>query len=219
MIKENIVQILKIIPKDVTVVAATKARGIPDIQEAWQAGIFIMGENYIQEAKDKIEFIGKKVKWHLIGHLQKNKAKLAINLFDMIETLDSLELAKVLNQQCQKINKIMPVLIEVNSAREENKQGVLPEELLDLVKEVKPLEHLKLMGLMTMGPVLNDYKLIRPYFRLTKQLFDQIKLTYPQDKDFIYLSMGMSDSYKIAIEEGANIVRIGSAIFGNREKK
>ncbi|MBN3039972.1 MAG: YggS family pyridoxal phosphate-dependent enzyme [Candidatus Omnitrophica bacterium] len=215
MIKDKVRGLLQSLPPGVTLVAATKERSPEQMIEALESGVSVFGENYIQEAKDKFAIIGKRVSWHLIGHLQKNKARQAVAIFDMIETLDSYELAQVLDKECKKINKVMPVLIEINSAAEPQKKGILIEEAEAFLKELKPFSYLKPRGLMTMGPFADDPELIRPYFRKIKELFTQLKKEF----DFKYLSMGMSDSYKVAIEEGANIIRVGTAIFGARSSQ
>jgi pyridoxal phosphate enzyme (YggS family) len=215
MIKESIQKLLFSLPKEVNLVAATKGRSAEEIKEAISSGITAVGENYVQEAQEKFKIIGNSVKWHLLGHLQKNKVKLAVSIFDMIETLDSLDLAKALDRECKKNNKILPVLIEVNSAGELQKSGILPEAVYDFAREVLKLDNLKLMGLMTMGPLVDEPEAIRPFFKKTKEIFDKIRRIYPENTDLKYLSMGMSGSYKVAIEEGANIVRIGTAIFGS----
>lgn len=217
MIKENIANILEKLPLGVDLVIAAKQRSLGEIEEAVSAGAKIIGENYVKEAKDKFDVIGNKTKWHLIGHLQKNKAKQAVKIFDMIETLDSLELAAVLDRECKKIDKIMPVLIEVNSACEPQKSGVLPEKIEDFLKEILKFSNLKPEGLMTMGPLLDNAEQVRPYFKSTKKLFNKIKMAYGNKLNWVYLSMGMSSSYRIALQEGANIVRVGTAIFGARK--
>lgn len=216
MIEENFKNILKQIPMSVELVVASKSRKVEEIEEVINAGAKILGENYVKEAESKYLSISNKVKWHLIGHLQKNKAKFAAKIFDMIETLDSLELAKILNKECVKINKVMPVLIEINSGEEPQKAGILPKDLEVFIKETAGLKNISPMGLMTMGPVVSSLEDIRPFFKITKNLFEEIKKLYPQNPNWKYLSMGMSDSFKIAIEEGANIVRVGTAIFGPR---
>jgi len=216
MIRENAEYILKGLPANVTLVAATKQRSISQIEEAIVAGIKIIGENYIQEAEQKRNTIGNKVKWHLIGHLQSNKVKRAVTIFDMIESLDSLSLAAKLNKECEKMNKVMPVLIEVNIARETRKHGVLPEDVDKLVNALLEFENIRLSGLMTMGPFLENPQDLRPYFRKAKDIFERIKSLHKDNLDWHYLSMGMSDSYKIGIEEGANMIRVGTAIFGER---
>jgi len=216
MIKENVKKILKDLPEGVKLVAVTKKRTVAQIKEAIEAGIEIIGENYVKEAQSKFKIIGKNVKWHLIGHLQKNKVKKAVKIFDMIETLDSFELARLIDKECREINKIMPVLIEINIAKESQKSGIFPQRLEELIEKIIHFENLKLVGLMTMGPLLDDPQKIRPFFKKTKEIFDKIKNLYQDKLDFKYLSMGMSDTYKVAIQEGANIVRIGTAIFGPR---
>ncbi|MCF7907907.1 MAG: YggS family pyridoxal phosphate-dependent enzyme [Candidatus Omnitrophica bacterium] len=217
MIRENIKTILSQLPQGVELVAATKERSSDEINEAIEGGVKIIGENYIKEAEAKFELIGKKARWHLIGHLQSNKAKAAVKIFDLIETLDSLDLAVILDKECKKINKVMPVLVEVNSASEPQKRGVLPDQVETFLNQLLAFSNLKLSGLMTMGPWLEDPEAIRPYFRKTKELFDKIKANYQGKIEMKYLSMGMSSSWRIAIEEGANIVRIGTAIFGKRK--
>ncbi len=217
MIKENIQRILKKLPEGVELVAAAKERTTAEVAEALEAGVKIVGENYLKEAQEKIAALGNKAKWHFIGHLQKNKVKKAIKIFDMIETLDSLALAEVLDKECKKINKVMPVLIEVNSAGEAQKQGVLAEDVERLLDEILQFANLKPMGLMTMGPWLDNPEDLRPFFKETKDLFDKIKGNYQGKLEWVYLSMGMSRSYKVAIEEGANLVRVGTAIFGERK--
>jgi pyridoxal phosphate enzyme (YggS family) len=216
MIEENLKIILQELPKSVELVVAVKDRSIEEVESAVRAGAKAVGENYVKEAQAKFEVIGNRARWHFIGHLQKNKAKDAVKIFDMIETLDSPELAEVLNRECEKIGKIMPVLIEVNCAAEPQKYGVLPQDVKGILKKILFLNNIKPMGLMTMGPFLDEIEKIRPFFKKTKELFDEIKSDYADKLEWRYLSMGMSDSYKIAIEEGANIVRIGTAIFGER---
>lgn len=213
-IKDNIQKILSGLPGHVELVAAAKGRRIEEILEAASGGVKIIGENYIQEVEEKFNAIGRKVKWHFIGHLQKNKVKKAARIFDMIETVDSVEIAEAIDKACAEINKTMPVLIEINSGREENKSGVLPEKAEGLIKSIYGLSNIKVSGIMTMGPLLGNPEDYRPYFKETKELFDRMKINY----DMKYLSMGMSDSYQIAIQEGANLVRIGTAIFGSQNK-
>ncbi|MFO8052521.1 MAG: YggS family pyridoxal phosphate-dependent enzyme [Candidatus Omnitrophota bacterium] len=215
MIKEKTKKILQALPDQVKLVVAVKDRTPEEIKQTVEAGAKIIGENYLKQAKLNYNIFGEKARWHFIGHLQKNKVRKAVKIFDMIETLDSLKLAKIIDKECKRINKIMPVLIEVNSASEPQKFGIVPEEVINFRKELSQFSHLKACGLMTMGPFVQDSEKVRPYFRQTKEIFDQIRNKY-QDSYWRYLSMGMSSSYKIAIEEGANIVRIGTAIFGPR---
>jgi len=216
MIKENIARILEEIPSDVEVIAASKSRSVEEIREAISAGIGIVGENYVKEAEEKFSILGNAVQWHLIGHLQKNKVRKAVRIFDLIETVDSLELAGLINAEAQRLGKTMPILIEVNSGLEVQKQGVLPGQVYDLCREIPNYQNLKLAGLMTMGPQAAEPEQIRPSFRATRELFDDIRDKLGNSQTFRYLSMGMSDSYKIAIEEGANIIRLGTILFGPR---
>jgi pyridoxal phosphate enzyme (YggS family) len=212
MIKNNVQKVLSELPGHVELVAVAKSRSVEEILEAIDSGVRIIGENYVQEAEEKFSVIGPRVKWHFIGHLQKNKVKKAVKIFNMIETVDSIGIADEINKACASINKTMPVLIEVNSAKEKNKSGVLPLDAETIIKNILGLPNIKLLGLMTMGPLLENPEDYRPYFKETKTLFDKIRISH----DIKYLSMGMSDSYHIAIQEGANLVRIGTALFGPR---
>jgi pyridoxal phosphate enzyme (YggS family) len=196
--------------------AAAKTRTPDEIRRAAQAGVKIVGENYVQEALAAFKIVGSRVKWHFIGHLQRNKVKKAIEIFDMIETVDSAELAEEIDKRCRQRERIMPVLIEINSGREKQKFGVLPEDTEDFIKEISKLKNIRIEGLMTMGPMFGDPEDARPYFVETKRLFDRIKTLNLAGVEIKYLSMGMTNSYPVAIEEGANIVRIGTKIFGPR---
>jgi len=214
MIKNNVQKVLSALPGHVELVAASKSRNVEEILEAINGGVKTIGENYVQEAEEKFSLIASKVKWHFIGHLQKNKVKRAVRLFDMIETVDSLEIAACLDRASSEAGKIMPILVEINSAFEKNKSGVLPQGAENLIKDMLGFKNIRVSGLMTMGPALKNPEDYRPYFRDTKALFDKIKSTL----DIKYLSMGMSDSYHIAIQEGANLVRLGTALFGPQIK-
>ncbi len=216
MIEQNIHQILSELPPGVELVAAAKARQPAEVLAAARAGVKIIGENYIQEAEEAYRIVGARVKWHFIGHLKKNKYKKAVVIFDMIETVDSIEIAREIDKRCAQMGKVMPVLIEINSGRERQKAGVLPEDAARLVKDVAGFENISIAGLMTMGPRLGDPENSRPYFTETKWVFERIKKLNLPGVKMKYLSMGMTNSYKIALEEGANIVRIGSRIFGPR---
>jgi pyridoxal phosphate enzyme (YggS family) len=217
MIKENVRQILADLPAGVELVAAAKQRTPQEIGEAIEAGIEIVGENYVQEAEQAFAVIGKKARWHFIGHLQTNKVKKAVPIFDMIETVDSLKLAAEIDNRCKQAQKTMSILIEINSGREAQKYGVLPEETEDLIKQIAPLANIKIMGLMTMGPFAGDPEDARPYFVETRKIFEKIKKQNIPQGEMKYLSMGMSNSYKVAIEEGANMVRLGTLLFGPRQ--
>jgi len=216
-IKENVQKILKELPEGIYLVAAAKTRTPQEILEAVEAGVKIVGENYVQEAFEAFKVAGHKVRWHFIGHLQKNKVKKAVELFDMIETVDSLKIAEEIDKRCAELGKIIPILIEINSGREEQKFGVLPEDAEAFLKELTSLKNLKVEGLMTMGPFTGDPENARSYFKETKKIFDRIKSLNLLGLEMKYLSMGMTNSYLIAIEEGANMVRIGTKIFGPRE--
>ena len=219
MIKQNVSRILNELPDGVQLIAAAKTRGPEEILEAIKSGVGIIGENYVQEAERAYNIVGNKAKWHFIGHLQKNKVKKAVAIFDMIETVDSFELAKEIDRRCTQIGKVMPVLIEINSGHEEQKSGVFPEKTEQLARELSVLRNIRVMGLMTMGPRFGNPEDSRPYFMETKKIFDRIKKLDLPDIEMRYLSMGMTNSYKIALEEGANMVRIGSKIFGERDYK
>ena len=216
MIKDNVKRIQAELPEGVQLVGAAKTRSLEEVVEAIEAGLTIIGHNYVQEAERLHAGVSRPVKWHMIGHLQSNKAKKASAIFDMIETVDSLKLAKAIDKACRGLNKTMPILLEVNSGEEAQKAGVMPEAVVRLIKEISPLAHVKVQGLMTMGPFTGDPEETRPYFRRTKKLFDEIKTLNLQNTEMSILSMGMSNSYGVAIGEGANLVRIGTNIFGDR---
>lgn len=217
MIKENVKKLLDELPPGVELVAAAKTRTPHEILEAIDAGVKIIGQNYVQEAHKAFQLIGNKARWHFIGHLQKNKAKKAVEIFDMIETVDSFDLAAELDKRCQVKDKVMPILIEINSGREPQKYGVLPEHTEDLITQISSFGNIKIQGLMTMGPMYGDPEAARPFFQETRKIFEHIKGLDIPNADMRYLSMGMTNSYRLAIEEGANIVRIGTLIFGPRQ--
>ena len=216
MIKDNVQAILSLLPKKVSLEAAAKTRSLEEVREAIDAGITILGYNYVQEAETIFRGIGRKVSWHLIGHLQRNKAKKAVEIFDMIETIDSLRLAEVVNRCCEATGKKMPILIEINSGREPNKTGVFPEQVDELAEQISQLPNIKLQGLMTMGPLFGDPEDARPYFKATKQAYDRLAKSAFPNVEMMVLSMGMSNSFLVAIEEGANLVRLGTLLFGAR---
>ena len=216
-IREAIGRILKTLPEGVLLVAAAKTRTPEEVDAVIQAGVTAVGHNYVQEAERMIRVLGDRAKWHLIGHLQRNKVKKAVPLFDMIESLDSWELAERIDRRCETVGKVMSVLVEINSGREEAKTGVLPKEVDDLVRKLSGLRHLRVQGVMTMGPRFGDPEDARPYFRETKAAFDRLTSAGIPEVEMRYLSMGMSNSYRVAIEEGANVVRIGTKLFGERD--
>jgi len=216
-------------PEDVKLVAVTKTVDTEKIKEAIDWGLRVFGESKVQEARDKISnlksFInpplppfskggegGLRIEWHLVGHLQKNKAKIAVQLFDLIHSLDSAELAAEINRNAEKTGKTQKVLIQVKLSEEETKHGVAKEDLLDIIKAVSEMNNLKLEGLMTMPPFSDDPEMVRPYFRELRKLRDNIEksgFALPE------LSMGMTNDFEVAIEEGATMVRIGTGIFAN----
>ena len=216
MIRQNVSQILSELPDGVQLVAAAKTRQPEEVLEAVESGVKIVGENYVQEAERAYEIVGNRARWHFIGYLQRNKVKKAVRIFDMIETVDSVEIAREIDKRCAQIGKVMPVLIEVNSGREKQKAGVLPEGVEQLVREISSFQNIKVMGLMTMGPRFGNPEDSRPYFVETKKIFEKVKKLNLPNIEMKHLSMGMTNSYKVAIEEGANIVRIGNKIFGER---
>ncbi|WP_456398830.1 YggS family pyridoxal phosphate-dependent enzyme [Mesoaciditoga sp.] len=215
-ITHNVKEILSEIPEYVHLVAAAKTRTAEEIEEAIRAGVKIIGENYVQEAQNVFPLVKEKAEWHFIGSMQKNKINKIIRIFDMIETINSFEMAEEVDKRCAKIGRIMPILIEVNSGREPQKSGVMPEDVKEVVTRISTLKNVRVLGLMTMGPRTGEPEEARPYFKLTKEIFDEIKEAQIPNVSMKFLSMGMSNSYKIAIEEGANVVRIGTKIFGER---
>ena len=212
-IEQNVKRVLSQLPGGVQLVVAAKSRAPEVVLEAVNAGVKIIGENYVQEAERAYAAVGDKVKWHFIGHLQHNKVKKAVGLFDVIETVDSVEIAREIDRRCSQIGKVMRVLIEVNSGREKQKTGVFPENVEVLVKEISVLSNIRVMGLMTIGPLLDNPEEARPYFAATRKLFEGIKGLNLSNVEMKYLSMGMTNSYQVALEEGANIVRLGRKIF------
>ena len=218
LIEQNVARLLAELPDGVELVAAAKTRTAEEILEAIQAGIKIIGENYVKEAREAYRLVGKRAKWHFIGTLQKhNVRRNVLELFDMIESVDSFDIAKEIDKRCAQIGKIMPILIEVNSGREPQKSGVLPDDAEQLVREISSLGNIKVTGLMTMGPRFGNPEDSRPYFVETRKIFDIIKGLGLPNVEMRYLSMGMTNSYKVALEEGANIIRIGTRIFGERD--
>jgi len=216
MVADNVKAILAELPPGVELVAAAKARTAAEILEAIGAGVRIIGENYVQEGFDAAQAVGRQARWHFIGHLQTNKVKRAVEVFDLIETVDSVGLAREIDRRCAAIGKVMPVLIEVNSGREPQKFGVLPEDVEKLIREVSALANMRVVGLMTMGPFEGDPEDSRPYFKETKRVWDTIRALDIPGVEMRHLSMGMTNSWRVAVEEGANMVRIGTAIFGPR---
>lgn len=203
-------------PGEIRLVAVSKTVSPEKIREAIKAGVTILGENYIQEARKKIEEIGGAIEWHFIGHLQSNKVKYAVDLFTMIHSVDSVSLAEELNRAAEKRNKIIPVLVQVNISGEETKSGINPEETARLLTELSSMDRLSVRGLMTMPPWFENQEAARPYFIALRKLRDELSERHIKNITLRELSMGMSGDFEVAIEEGATLVRVGTAIFGPR---
>ena len=208
-------------PDEVRLIAISKTHPASVIKQACQLGATDFGENRVQEAEGKIAEIGReKVRWHLVGHLQANKARRAVSLFDVIHSIDTLELAKRLDRLCVEESKdTLPVLIQVDLGHEETKSGVDESELTHLVEGLGRLTRLKLIGLMTLPPFSDDPEQSRPYFRRLRELRDELNQRGAFGERTGELSMGMSHDFQVAIEEGATMVRIGTAIFGERNPR
>jgi pyridoxal phosphate enzyme (YggS family) len=194
--------------ESVKLVAVTKTVEVPVIEEALRAGITAIGENIVQEAARKKELVKKRAEWHMIGHLQSNKARKAAETFDWVQSVDSLKIARKLDNACGELGKTMNVLVQVNIAEEETKYGTGMGDIEKLVGEVKNMKNINLKGLMVIAPYFEDPEAARPVFKQGRELKDKLGLEM--------LSMGMTNDYEVAVEEGANIVRIGTAIFGPR---
>lgn len=197
----------------ITLIAVTKNHGVDPMREAIDAGATDIGENRVQEAAEKFPVLERNVTHHLIGHLQTNKVKPAVKLFDVIQSVDSVHLATALDKAAKNFGKVQDILIQVNAAREPQKSGVLPEDFDALINFIDTAENLRLRGLMTIAPNFADVEQCRPLFRQMRTLFNKLK---PARANFDMLSMGMTHDYKVAVAEGANVVRIGTAIFGER---
>lgn len=204
------------VPDSVRLLAVTKTVSPTVIERAIEAGITEMGENYVQEAREKIAIIGQRVSWHMIGHLQTNKAKYVVNLFDYIHSVDRLELAEEINKRARLIGRKINILIEINVSGENTKSGITTANSIDLIKKVSGLENVSVKGLMTMAPYSDDPENSRPYFSELRNIRDKIISEGIAGIQMEELSMGMTDDFEIAIEEGATIVRVGRAIFGER---
>lgn len=240
LITDRVREFLAEIPPHVAVLAAAKTRSVDEIRAAVEGGIRIIGYNYVQEAAASLEALGRpevaiepgehaafsdgpaghvepsRFTAHMIGHLQRNKVKAAVRLFDTIQTVDSVRLAEAIDRECKTLGRVMPILVEINSAREPQKSGVFPEETVDLVRRIAALSSVRIAGLMTMGALAEDPEKIRAHFAETKRLFNELVTLRIPNVEIRVLSMGMSDSYQIAIEEGATMVRLGTVLFGPR---
>jgi len=207
------------VPKDaaVTLVAVTKNHDVAAMREAIAAGATNVGENRVQEAKGKFAEIGNSVTWHLIGHLQTNKVRQAVKFSDLIHSVDSLHLAETISSEAARIDKVQDILVQVNLAKEDSKSGVYREDLQEVLQAVTKLPNLRLRGLMCMAPNYDDVEKCRPLFREMYKIYQQIKEMGLPASNIDMLSMGMTHDYEIAVEEGANVVRVGTAIFGPRQ--
>lgn len=204
-------------PEEIQLLAVSKTFSSSEIDEAYRWGQRLFGENRVQEAQEKIATLhDHEIEWHLIGHLQSNKARLAAQLFDVVQSVDSEKIAARLNRICQDLDKKLRVSIQVNLAGESQKSGVPPEDLQPLIDKLDTMESLELEGLMTLPPYEEDPECTRPYFRRLYDLFE--KINGGRSRPLTTLSMGMSHDFRIAIEEGATMVRIGTSIFGRRPK-
>jgi pyridoxal phosphate enzyme (YggS family) len=203
-------------PGEIKLIAVSKTVELARIREAIKAGVTILGENYVQEAREKIEEIGHGVQWHMIGHLQKNKAKHAVTLFDYIHSIDGIALAQEIDRRAAQKGKRVRVLGEVNLSGEASKFGIDSEAVVDLIRHVASLKHISIEGLMTMPPYFDEPEKARPYFIRLRELRDRIQKEGIEGVRMDELSMGMSGDFEVAIEEGATMVRVGTAIFGER---
>jgi len=223
----NYIRLREKIPDHVTIVLAGKTRSVEEIVEVIDAGATDLGENYVQEAEQMYTLLAEnatRVRWHMIGHLQTNKINKAIGIFDTVQTVDSMTKAIALDRRVGRAcKKPLPVFIEINIGSEFTKAGIRPDEhepfepyMERLVHEMSELSHIRIEGLMTMGPRFGYPERSRPYFRRTKNLFEQLAALDLPNVQMHYLSMGMTNSYKVAIEEGSNMIRVGAALFGTR---
>ena len=204
-------------PDTVRLVAVSKTVPAERVRAAIQSGITLLGENYIQEAREKIEALQEfPVAWHFIGHLQSNKAKYAVRLFDLIHSVDTIKLARELDRQAGKIDKVQDILIQVNTGKEASKSGVYVDDALTLVRAAGQMNHIAVKGLMTLPPYFNAPDKVRPYFQALRELRDRIRSESLPGIAMDELSMGMTGDFEAAIQEGATLVRIGTALFGER---
>ena len=203
-------------PKDISLIAVSKTVSSEQLKIALDSGITHIGENRIQEAEKKFSVLGKVATWHLIGHLQTNKVKKALQIFDFIHSVDSYYLAEEISRRAVQYQKNIKCFVEVNTSQEPSKFGVEPDKTLELVKRISLLPGIKIEGLMTIGAFLPDKEQVRPCFKMLRDLKEQIQQKGIDSVEMRYLSMGMTNDFEVAIEEGANMIRVGRAIFGNR---
>jgi PLP dependent protein len=201
---------------EITLVGVTKTLPSDIIKEAVSCGIYDLGENKVQELLSKKDDLPIDIRWHLIGHLQRNKAKLIVDFVHLIHSIDTIDLAVEIDRLAKKVKRQIPVLVQVNTSFEDSKFGTEPENTLSLVKEISALENIKVTGLMTIGAFFSDPEMVRPCFKNLKSIFDKIKALNLNNVEMEHLSMGMTNDFEVAIEEGATIIRIGTALFGER---
>jgi len=223
-IGDNYRRLRREVPGHVTIVLAAKTRTPQEVLEALEAGATDIGENYVQEAGHLYTALGEKarsVTWHMIGELQKNKINRALQVFDVIQTVDSLEKAEAINSRAERAGTLLKVYVEVNIGSEPSKSGVVPgsDAVESLVENITQLRHLSIDGIMTMGPLTGDPENSRPYFREARKIFDRINARGLPGVSLTTLSMGMSNSYRVAIEEGATMIRLGTIVFGTRRRQ
>ena len=227
MITENLNQVRKNIqeacevsgrdPKEVTLIAVSKTKPVPMLLEAYNAGARVFGENKVQEIVDKYPQLPEDIQWHMIGHLQRNKVKYIVDKVSMIHSVDSLRLAQTIEQEAAKHDVCVPIRLEVNVAQEETKFGLKMEEVLPLVESVAEFPHIKIQGLMTIAPYVQNPEENRPVFRQLKKLSVDIAAKNINNVTMSVLSMGMTGDYQVAVQEGATMVRVGTGIFGERD--
>jgi pyridoxal phosphate enzyme (YggS family) len=204
-------------PDEVTLVVVTKTFGVDTVQNAIAAGVADIGENYVQEARKKIEVVGKEaVRWHFIGGLQTNKAKYVVRLFDLVHSVDGYDLAAEIDRRAAADGRVIDILIQVDISREAQKSGVMEEDLVDFIRTIALMPHIAVKGLMGMPPFGREPEASRPYFRRMRRLFEEAASLLIPAVDMKELSMGMSNDFEVAVEEGATMVRVGTAVFGQR---
>ena len=203
-------------PNDITIIAVSKTVDAERIKTAASAGITNVGENWVQEAWTKHQQVGVDLRWHMIGHLQTNKVKRAVQFFDVIQSVDSVRLAEKINKRAESLNKRIEILVEVNTSGEESKFGLWPEDVVSFIKKIADLKYLQIKGLMTIGTFLEDAELVRPCFVTLRELKERLQELSIHNVSMQHLSMGMTNDFETAIEEGSNMIRVGRAIFGER---
>ncbi len=226
MVKENLMEVEERIREackksgrrreEVTLIAVSKTKPVSMIQEALETGILDFGENKPQELKEKYEILPKHIRWHMIGHLQRNKVKYVVGRAAMIHSIDSYRLAEAVEAEAAKQERVIPVLVEVNIAREASKYGLMEEETCEFIEKISHFSHLQVEGLMTIAPFVENPEENRKYFEKLRKLYVDIKSKNIDNVNMCNLSMGMTGDYQVAIEEGATMVRVGTGIFGSR---